>query len=110
MGDRTVSKIVDAVSTAILDTIQRLYLPQPTTEMWETIARRFEERWQIPHCIGGLDGKQFMIRSQQKVIVSQGTEGIVDRSLVGCWLWLSEDRRPVREEGTRLLGCFTQQG
>jgi len=57
MGDRTVSKIVHAVSTAILDTIQPLYLPQPTTEMWETIASRFEERWQFPHCIGALDGK-----------------------------------------------------
>ena len=29
---------------------------------------------------------------------------------VGCWLWLSEVRRPVREEVTRLLVCFTQQG
>ena len=27
-----------------------------------------------------------------------------------CWLWLSEVRRPVREEVTRLLVCFTQQG
>ena len=26
------------------------------------------------------------------------------------WLWLSEDRRLVREEVTWLLGCFTQQG
>jgi len=39
-----VSKLVDEVSTAIWDTMQPLYLPQPTTEMWETITRRFEER------------------------------------------------------------------
>ena len=29
---------------------------------------------------------------------------------VGCWLWLSEVQRPMREEVTWLLGCFTQQG
>jgi len=42
MGDRTVSKIVEEVSTAIWDTVQS-YLLQPTTEMSETITRRFEE-------------------------------------------------------------------
>ena len=62
MGDRTVSKIADEVSTAMWDTMQPLYSPQPTTEMWETIARRFEERWQFPHCIGALDGKHIMIK------------------------------------------------
>jgi hypothetical protein len=62
MGGRTVSKIVDEVSTAIWDNMQPLYLPQPTTEMWDTIARRFEELWQFPHCIGALDGKHIMIK------------------------------------------------
>jgi len=68
MGDRTMSKIVDGISTAIWDTMQPLYLylPQPTTEMWETIARRFEERWQFPHCIGALDGKHIMIKKPAK--------------------------------------------
>jgi hypothetical protein len=28
----------------------------------ETIARRFEERWQFPHRIGALDGKHIMIK------------------------------------------------
>jgi len=66
MGDRTVSKIVDEVSTAIWDTMQPLYLPQPTTEKWELIARRFEEQWQFPHCIGAFDGKHIMIKKPAK--------------------------------------------
>ena len=66
MGDRTVSKIVDQVSTAVWDIMQPLYLPEPTTDMWETNARRFEERWQFPHCIGALDGKHIMIKKPAK--------------------------------------------
>jgi len=46
--------------------MQPLYLPQPTTEMWETTARRFEKRWQFPHCIGALDGKHIMIKKPAK--------------------------------------------
>jgi hypothetical protein len=66
IGDRTVSKIFDEVSTAIWDTMQPSYIPQPTTEMWETISLRFEERWQFPHCIGALDGKHIMIKKRAK--------------------------------------------
>jgi hypothetical protein len=61
-----VSKIVDAVSTAILDIMQLLYLQQPTAVLWETIARRLEARWQFPHCTGALDGKHFMIMKTAK--------------------------------------------
>ena len=60
------SKIFDEVSTAIWDTMQLLYLPQPTTEMWETMTRRFEERWQFPHSIGVLNGKYIMIKKPAK--------------------------------------------
>jgi hypothetical protein len=35
-------------------------------EMWEKIARRFEERWQFPHCIGALDGKHITITKPAK--------------------------------------------
>jgi len=66
MGDRIVSKIVDELSTAIWDTMQPFYLPQPSTEMWETIARRFDERWQFPHCNGAQDGKHIMIKKPAK--------------------------------------------
>jgi hypothetical protein len=54
-GDRNLSKIVDEVSITIWYPMQLFYLPQHTTEMWETIARRFEELWHIPHCIDALE-------------------------------------------------------
>lgn len=45
MGDRTVSKIVNEVALAVWDTMQPLYLPQPTTEMWKSVALEFEQQW-----------------------------------------------------------------
>lgn len=66
MGDRTVSKIINEVSTAIWNNMQPLYLPKPTTEMWKSIANDFEQIWQFSHCIGALDGKQIVIKKPPK--------------------------------------------
>lgn len=49
ISDRTVSKIVNEVATAVWDTMQPLYLPQVTTEMGKSIALGFEQRWQFSH-------------------------------------------------------------
>jgi len=61
MGDRTVSKIVNEVALAVWDT-----MPQPTIEMWKSVALAFEQQWQFPHCIGALDGKYVVIKKPPK--------------------------------------------
>jgi hypothetical protein len=66
MGDRTVSEIVNEVSTAIWDIMQPLYLPESTREMWEQIAMAFEQRWHFPHCVGAMDGKHIVIKNPEK--------------------------------------------
>ena len=33
---------------------------------WKDVARGFEVRWQLPHCIGALDGKHILIRRPWK--------------------------------------------
>jgi len=66
MGDRTVSTIINEVSTAIWNNMQPIYLPQPTIEMWKLIANEFEQIWQFPHCIGALDGKHIVIKKPPK--------------------------------------------
>jgi len=66
MGDRTVSKIINEVSTAIYNNMQLLYLSQPTMEMWKSIANDSEKIWQFPHCIGTLDGKHIVIKKPPK--------------------------------------------
>lgn len=32
-------------------------------QQWKEIARDFEDRWQLPHCLGALDGKHVKITS-----------------------------------------------
>ncbi|XP_045467036.1 uncharacterized protein LOC123675638 [Harmonia axyridis] len=66
MGDRTVSKIVNEVSRAIWKTIQPMYLPQPTEEMWISIASDFETIWNFPHCVGAIEGKHVVIKKPNK--------------------------------------------
>ncbi|XP_026475999.1 uncharacterized protein LOC113381252 [Ctenocephalides felis] len=36
--------------------IERLMMPT-NSEEWKVIAKRFEERWNFPHCVGAWDGK-----------------------------------------------------
>lgn len=66
LGDRTVSNIVQEVATAIWNNMQPVYLAEPKTETWKSIALRFEDRWQFPHCVGAIDGKHIVIKKPGK--------------------------------------------
>lgn len=66
LGDRTVSNIVKEVAVAIWKHMQPIYLPEPTTEIWQSAASRFEQRWQFPHCVGAVDGKHVVIKKPGK--------------------------------------------
>lgn len=35
----------------------------PTPEEWLKVAKRFEENWQFPHCLGSLDGKHVVLQA-----------------------------------------------
>ncbi len=62
VGLSTVGKVVMEVCEAIIAEFQAEVLVAPrNAEEWRAVARRFEERWNLPHCLGALDGKHCKI-------------------------------------------------
>lgn len=43
--------------------MQPIYMPTPDENLWRSIARGFQERWNFPHCIGTIDGKHVQIQA-----------------------------------------------
>jgi len=37
-------------------------MPIPSKEIWNKVADRFYNLWNIPNCIGAVDGKHFKIK------------------------------------------------
>lgn len=66
--------------------MKQSHMPSPTEEMWLNTARRFEERWNFPHCIGAWDGKHIVIQappnSGSQFFNYKGTFSIVLLALV----------------------------
>lgn len=65
-GESTVRMIVAETSRAICACLQETYMPKPNKEKWRKVADRFLELWNIPNCIGAIDGKHFKIKCPPK--------------------------------------------
>jgi hypothetical protein len=67
-------------------------VPQ-TNQEWLWHARKFDDRWNFPHCIGGLDGKHIVIQapknSGSKYYNYKGTYSIVLLALVDAFYTFS---------------------
>lgn len=61
MSKSSISNIVKETSSAIWDALQPVYLPPPTIETFEQIAKEFWKEWNFPNCLGALDGKHVVI-------------------------------------------------
>ena len=57
MAPCTMSGIVHEVCVAIFQRLAPLYLRSPTLDDWKASAEAFADQWQLPNCIGALDGK-----------------------------------------------------
>ena len=61
-----ISSIVVETCQAIFDILGPRYLNTPSSqEEWESVAQRFESRWNFPNGIGALDGKRILIQQPQ---------------------------------------------
>lgn len=63
MGHCTVQNIVVETCKIITENLISEMLPQPSEDMWKTIAQSFNTIWNFPNCLGALDGKHFIIQA-----------------------------------------------
>lgn len=82
-----ISEIVIDTCKAIYTVMKSTFMSVPSTEQeWLTIAKRFEDLWQFPKCIGALDGKHVIVQSPHNsgsyYHNYKGTDSIVLMALV----------------------------
>ena len=69
-----ISKFVPEVCEAIIAEYAPEVITCPSTpEEWRPIAQHFSRRWNLPHCIGALDGKHIAMTCPQMVDRSSTT-------------------------------------
>ncbi|CAH2004839.1 unnamed protein product [Acanthoscelides obtectus] len=62
-GHSTVRAVVHQTAKVIWEKLQPKYMPVPTTAKWMQIADRFHSLWNLPNCIGSIDGKHIRIQA-----------------------------------------------
>lgn len=60
-GGSTVRQIVHETSSVLWECLQPEYMPVPTRQKWVEVAKRFYTLWNLPNCVGSLDGKHIRI-------------------------------------------------
>ena len=60
----TISGIIAETCLAIWNSLNAQYMrPPKTPEDWKRISQDFNDIWNLPHCIGAIDGKHIAIKS-----------------------------------------------
>ena len=62
VGLSTTRRIIKETCKAIVDVLQPLYMQSPSSvQEWLEISEGFQELWNVPHCLGAIDGKHIRI-------------------------------------------------
>lgn len=61
MGRSTVFTIVRETCQVLWEVLQPIYMPQPTEQMFRTVAEEFWTKFNFPNCVGAIDGKHVRI-------------------------------------------------
>lgn len=62
LGKTTVSHIIRETSQAIWKNLKNRSFSELNQPYWTKIASEFEDLWQLPLCIGAVDGKHIIIQ------------------------------------------------
>ena len=62
-----ISVIIKKVTTVIISSLSKEFDFRPrSADCWRKIAERFYNKWQLPNCIGAVDGKNYFITKFDK--------------------------------------------
>ena len=62
MGLTTVANIVEETAAAIWKNLRAVYMPNPTVQTMQEVAKGFYTKCQFPNVIGAIDGKHIRIQ------------------------------------------------
>ena len=65
MGKSTINGIIDEVCDALWSALASYVKAPSTLNDWENIIKDFEEIWNMPHCLGAIDGKHVAMRKPE---------------------------------------------
>lgn len=67
IGASTVSKIIRETCNALWECLYKTVLLTPTEQSWLEVASNFSKMWQLPNCVGAIDGKHVIIEVKIKI-------------------------------------------
>lgn len=84
-GVSTITEIVEHMAECLWDTLQKDYMPMPSTKEWIMISKRFYEQWNMPNCLGSIDGKHIRIKCPKNSgSAYYNYQGFFSIVLLGC--------------------------
>lgn len=66
MGASTVREIIIEVCDVLWKVLSPTYMTQLNTVDWKMVADEFHSKWQMPNCLGSIDGKHVQIKCPPK--------------------------------------------
>ncbi|XP_018358799.1 PREDICTED: uncharacterized protein LOC108758358, partial [Trachymyrmex cornetzi] len=63
VGRSTAHLIIKQTCKAIWEKLQPIYLPQLTKNDYKKITEQFFNLWQLPNCLGAIDGRHMRIKA-----------------------------------------------
>ncbi|CAG4942688.1 unnamed protein product [Colias eurytheme] len=61
-GKSTIRQIVYETCQILWEVLQPEFMPRPNTEKWLEVAQGFYTLWNLPNCVGSIDGKHIRIK------------------------------------------------
>ena len=86
VGRATISKLIPEVCKAIYCSLAPDYVVTPNSaEGWLSVAKRFNDLWNLPHVVGALDGKHVRIQCPKKTgSLYHNYKGFFSMNLMAC--------------------------